>query len=162
MKTHEMNLQPKYFDFMKDGTKRIELRLYDEKRSQIGLGDIIEFSKSENDKLKAEVIGLLRYNSFKDLFEDFDISILADASMTKEERMKPSIINPSRKKRIAAGSGTKVEDVNRLLKQFDQMQQLMKKFTGKNSKMNIRKARKKIAGMNFDKLTGKGGGNLPF
>ena len=85
MKTHEMNLQPKYFDFMKEGTKRIELRLYDEKRSQIELGDIIEFSKSENDKLKAEVIGLLRYNSFKDLFEDFDISILADASMTKEE-----------------------------------------------------------------------------
>ena len=70
---------------MKGGTKRIELRLYDEKRSQIQLGDIIEFSKSENDKLKAEVIGLLRYNSFKDLFEDFDISILADASMTKEE-----------------------------------------------------------------------------
>ena len=85
MKTHKMNLQSKYFDFMKDGTKRIELRLYDEKRSQIKLGDIIEFSKSENDKLKAEVIGLLLYNSFKDLFEDFDISILADASMTKEE-----------------------------------------------------------------------------
>ena len=85
MKTHEMNLQPKYFDYMKYGTKRIELRLHDEKRSQIELGDIIEFSKSESDKLKAEVIGLLRYNSFKDLFEDFDISILADASMTKEE-----------------------------------------------------------------------------
>ncbi|MBR2830999.1 ASCH domain-containing protein [Candidatus Saccharibacteria bacterium] len=85
MKTHEMNLQPKYFDFMKNGTKRVELRLYDEKRSQIELGDIIEFSKSENDILKAEVIGLLRYNSFKDLFEDFDISILADASMTKVE-----------------------------------------------------------------------------
>ncbi len=85
MKTHEMNLQPKYFDFMKDGTKRIEIRLYDEKRSQIQLGDIIEFSKSKDDKLRAEVIGLLRYNSFKDLFEDFDISILADASMTKKE-----------------------------------------------------------------------------
>jgi ASC-1-like (ASCH) protein len=85
MKTHEMNLQPKYFDFIKAGTKRIELRLFDEKRSQIELGDIIEFSKSENDKLKAEVVGLLRYRSFKDLFEDFDISLLADASMTKEE-----------------------------------------------------------------------------
>ena len=85
MKTYEMNLQPKYFDFIKDGTKRIELRLFDEKRSQIELGDIIEFSKSENDKLKVEVIGLLRYKSFKELFEDFDISILADASMTKEE-----------------------------------------------------------------------------
>lgn len=85
MKVHEMNLQPKYYDFIKYGTKRIELRLYDEKRSKIQLGDIIEFSKSERDKLKAEVIGLLRYNSFKDLFEDFDISILADASMTKDE-----------------------------------------------------------------------------
>ncbi len=80
-----MNLQPKYFDFMKEGTKRIELRLYDEKRSHIKLGDIIEFSKSENDKLKAEVIGLLRYSSFEDLLEDFDISILADASTTKKE-----------------------------------------------------------------------------
>ncbi|MBO7395156.1 MAG: signal recognition particle protein [Ruminococcus sp.] len=83
-------------------------------------------------------------------------------SMTKAERAKPSIINPSRKKRIAAGSGNKVEDVNRLLKQFEQMQKMMKQFTGKNSKMNLRKARKQLAGMNFDKMTGKGGGNLPL
>lgn len=82
-------------------------------------------------------------------------------SMTKAERAKPSIINPSRKRRIAKGSGSKVEDVNRLLKQFDQMQQVMKKFTGKNNKMSLRKARKQLAGMNFDKMTGKGGGNLP-
>ena len=83
-------------------------------------------------------------------------------SMTKAERAKPSIINPSRKRRIAAGSGTRVEDVNRLLRQFEDMQKLMKKFTGKGSKMNMRKARKQLAGMNFDKMTGKGGGNLPF
>ena len=82
-------------------------------------------------------------------------------SMTKAERAKPSIINPSRKRRIAAGSGTKVEEVNRLLKQFDQMQKMMKQFTGKNSKMNLRKARKQLAGMNFDKIAGRGGGNLP-
>ena len=85
MKTHEMNLQPKYFDFIKDGTKRIELRLYDEKRQLIRLGDIIEFTKSDDEKFKAEVIGLLLYSSFNDLFEDFDISILADATMTKQE-----------------------------------------------------------------------------
>ena len=83
-----MNLQPKYFDFIKDGTKRIELRLYDEKRRSIQLGDIIEFAKSEDEKFKAEVIGLLRYNSFADLFEDFDISILADSSMTKQELLE--------------------------------------------------------------------------
>ena len=55
-------------------------------------------------------------------------------SMTREERQKPSIINPSRKRRIAAGSGVKVEDVNRLLKQFEQMQKMMKKFGGKFKK----------------------------
>ncbi len=52
-------------------------------------------------------------------------------SMTPEERKKPNIINPSRKKRIATGSGVKVEDVNKLLKQFEQMQKVMKKFGGK-------------------------------
>ena len=85
MTTHQMNLQPKYFDFIKNGTKRIELRLYDEKRQQIKLGDSIEFLKSENEKFKAKVIGLLRYETFSDLFNDFDISVLADQSMTKQE-----------------------------------------------------------------------------
>ncbi len=57
-------------------------------------------------------------------------------SMTPEERARPEIINPSRKKRIAAGSGNSVSDVNRLLKQFEQMQKMFKQFgvTGKNSK----------------------------
>lgn len=85
MAIHEMNLQPKLFDPIKYGTKRIELRLYDEKRQKITLGDTIEFYKSENDRIQTKVIGLLRYNSFKELFEDFDISILADSSMTKAE-----------------------------------------------------------------------------
>jgi len=59
-------------------------------------------------------------------------------SMTKAEREKPSIINPSRKRRIAAGSGTEVQDVNRLLKQFDQMKQMMKKLGGKKGKRRMR------------------------
>ena len=58
------------------------------KRQSIQLGDIIEFAKSDDEKFKAEVIGLLRYNSFADLFEDFDISILADSSMTKQELLE--------------------------------------------------------------------------
>ena len=85
MTTHQMNLQSKYFDFIKNGTKRIELRLYDEKRQQIKLGDSIEFSKSENEKFKVRVIGLLRYETFSDLFNDFNISVLADQAMTKQE-----------------------------------------------------------------------------
>lgn len=55
-------------------------------------------------------------------------------SMTKEERAKPSIINPSRKRRIAAGSGMRVEDVNRLLRQFEQTQKLIKQLRGKGGR----------------------------
>ena len=51
-------------------------------------------------------------------------------SMTKEERQKPEIINFSRRKRIAAGSGTSVADVNRLLKQFEDMKKMMKRLSG--------------------------------
>jgi len=50
-------------------------------------------------------------------------------SMTKEERQDPSIINSSRKRRIAMGSGTTVQDVNRLLKQFEDMKRMMKQFS---------------------------------
>lgn len=51
-------------------------------------------------------------------------------SMTKEERKKPEILKASRKQRIAKGSGTEVADVNRLLKQFEQMKAMMKMFSG--------------------------------
>ncbi|HFC53364.1 MAG TPA: signal recognition particle protein, partial [Gammaproteobacteria bacterium] len=51
-------------------------------------------------------------------------------SMTVRERQRPEIIKGSRKRRIASGSGTQVQDVNRLLKQFKQMQKMMKKMSG--------------------------------
>lgn len=60
-------------------------------------------------------------------------------SMTPKERENPDIINPSRKRRIAAGSGQKVEDVNRLLNQHKQMQKLFKQFNGKGSKKKMRR-----------------------
>ena len=50
-------------------------------------------------------------------------------SMTMKERRMPKLIAGSRKRHIALGSGTQIQDVNRLLKQFDQMQKMMKKFT---------------------------------
>ncbi|MBQ8208003.1 MAG: signal recognition particle protein [Clostridia bacterium] len=55
-------------------------------------------------------------------------------SMTKQEREKPEIINANRKKRIAAGSGTTVEDVNKLLRQFEQIRKMMKQLSGMNPK----------------------------
>ena len=55
-------------------------------------------------------------------------------SMTQAERDNPSILNNSRKKRIAAGSGTQIVDINRLLKQFEMMQQMTRQMTGGNLK----------------------------
>lgn len=55
-------------------------------------------------------------------------------SMTREERQNPQIINGSRRKRICAGSGTTVQEVNRLLNQFDQMKKMLRQFSGKGGK----------------------------
>ena len=60
-------------------------------------------------------------------------------SMTAKEREKPGIIDAKRKRRIAAGSGTKVEDVNALLKQFDMMQKMMKQMNGKGGRKMMAK-----------------------
>jgi signal recognition particle subunit SRP54 len=78
-------------------------------------------------------------------------------SMTPSERSKPSIINPSRKRRIAAGSGNTVADVNRLLKQFEGMQKMMKQFGlgGKGGKgkgkggMDMAKMARQMRNMNL-------------
>ncbi|ARU62413.1 signal recognition particle protein [Tumebacillus avium] len=70
-------------------------------------------------------------------------------SMTPIERIEPKVIDSSRRKRIAKGSGTTVQDVNRLLKQFEEMQKMMKQFSGMAKKM--KKGKK-----------GKGFPKLPF
>ena len=70
-------------------------------------------------------------------------------SMTQAERDNPAMLNSSRKKRIAAGSGTSVVEVNRLIKQYDAMQQMVKQLSGKNMK----KLQKKMGRM--------GGGGFP-
>ena len=58
-------------------------------------------------------------------------------SMTKKERSKPDIINASRRKRIAAGAGVKVEDVNKLLRQYEQMKKMFKQMNTKGGKRNL-------------------------
>ena len=69
-------------------------------------------------------------------------------SMTVEERRNPGILNASRKKRIARGSGSSVQDVNRLIKQFNEMKKMMKMFTGSQKSM---KKRGGFAGLPFFK-----------
>ena len=88
-------------------------------------------------------------------------------SMTKEERTHPDIINPSRKRRIAAGCGMKVEDVNKLLAQFKQMKKMINQFGGKGGSKVSKKMRRlmqqnpemaqKMMGM-----TGSGKNSNPF
>jgi signal recognition particle subunit SRP54 len=51
-------------------------------------------------------------------------------SMTRDERQRPKIINGSRRRRIAVGSGTSIQEVNRLLKDFDKMKKMMKRLMG--------------------------------
>ena len=86
-------------------------------------------------------------------------------SMTPYERENPNVLNSNRKKRIAAGSGTQVVDVNRLLKQFDMLQTMTKQFSGGKMPRNMRKMMKKggkggmggLGGM----MPGMGGGKFP-
>ena len=78
------------------------------------------------------VMAMVPGMSGKDVKVDEDMIVRTEAiilSMTLKERNNPDIINSSRKKRIAKGSGTSVEEVNRLLKQFDQMKKLMKQMS---------------------------------
>jgi signal recognition particle subunit SRP54 len=71
-------------------------------------------------------------------------------SMTRKEKIRPDIINGSRKKRIAKGSGTQIQDINKLLKQFKQMQKMMKKMSGKGGMAKMMRG-----------MGGMGGGQFP-
>lgn len=84
---HKIKLQPEYYDYVLKGTKRIEIRLFDEKRQLINIVDKIEILKEPDliESFEVEVVGLLRYQNFESLLNDFDISILADSSKNKED-----------------------------------------------------------------------------
>ena len=73
-------------------------------------------------------------------------------SMTEKERTNPDIINPSRKKRIAAGCGQTVEDVNKLLSQYKQMQKLFKQMNGKGGKRRRKQKMRLPAGMDLSQF----------
>ena len=70
-------------------------------------------------------------------------------AMTTAERSNTNIINGSRRKRIAAGSGTRVQDINKLLKQFAEMKKMMKKMTGAKGKKGLKGFPKGMQNMKF-------------
>lgn len=86
---------------------------------------------------------------------DYTMAIIR--SMTMKERENPEIINPSRKRRIAAGCGMQVEDVNRLLNQFKQMQKLYKQMNGKGSKKMMKRMQRMGMGSGMPGMGGMGG-----
>ena len=133
---------------------------YDEKKaaelekkireSTFTLDDYLEqFSQIKNmgnmEQLMAMMPGMK--GSFKDAKIDEKALAHQEAiikAMTKREREKPDILNASRKKRIAAGSGTTVEEVNKLLKQFEQIRALMKQFSDPRKMAKFGRGKMKI------------------
>lgn len=83
---HEMKLAEGPFERMRKGEKVIELRLYDEKRQGIKIGDVIKFSKLPNltETLSVEVTGLLVYRTFPELIEDLPASYLGYKESDKD------------------------------------------------------------------------------
>lgn len=102
-KTHEMKLVDFAFNLIKNGKKDIELRLYDEKRQLLNVGDYIEFRNIEtNEIIKYEVVNLHIRDSFKELWNEFDIkrfgcydnegSSMMDKFYSKEEQEKYKVV----------------------------------------------------------------------
>lgn len=93
-----------------------------------GLGKIPNQSMDDNEGVMKQTIAIIN-------------------SMTKKERRMPKIIVGSRKKRIAMGSGTQIQDVNKLLKQFERMQKMMKKFNNPGSMKKMMRGIQGIPGL---------------
>ncbi|GIO83876.1 signal recognition particle protein [Paenibacillus faecis] len=109
------------------------------------------------DQIMDMIPGMGKMKQMKDIKVDEKQMSRVEAivhSMTKQEKQNPDMINHSRRKRIAAGSGTSLADVNRLIKQFDEMRRMMKQFSdmmgpkGKGSKM-MKQLGKAGKGMRF-------------
>ena len=134
---YEKKLRKAEFDF-NDFLDQIE-----QMRKMGGMGQLLSMIPGMNKMKGLDVSGL----------DDsaFDRTEAIIFSMTAEERRRPEIINPSRKKRIAAGAGVDITEVNRLVKQFDQMRKMMKQMSGQ-----VSKKAKKGGGLNL------GNFKLPF
>ena len=131
--------------FDEEEAKKLEEKLrknqftFDDFRDQIS-----KIKKMGNIKdLAAMIPGMSK--AIKDVEIDNDafkgIEAIID-SMTPYERQHPEVINPSRRRRIAAGSGTSIQEVNRLIKQFDDMRKMMKMATSKNAARMMAQAQK--------------------
>ena len=103
---HRMRLNRVHFFKIKDGSKVIEVRLFDENRQKVRIGDKIEFSiiDSPEEKLLVSVFGLSRFNNFKDLFSSFDYKKFGHSNgITVEQQVKNEYNCYTVEKEIAYG-----------------------------------------------------------
>lgn len=86
MSEHTLKLQEEYYNYILNGTKRIEIRLNDEKRKLLSKGDTIRFLKEPllEDNFTTKIIDLIYFENFEQMFETFSIEVLADKSVDKE------------------------------------------------------------------------------
>lgn len=122
-----------------DQARKLEKKM---KNSDLNLEDFLEqMQQMKKMGPLQDLLGMLpgmNAKALKDVKIDEKDMVRTEAiiqSMTFKERRNPDIISSSRKKRIAAGSGTQVADVNRLLKQFEQTKKMMKQFSGMQHKL---------------------------
>ncbi len=137
-----------------DKAKELEQKL---KKQEFDFEDLLQqMEQIENMGPLDKVLGMIPgMGNLKDQLGDVDLngkemkrSRAIIQSMTPDERRNPSLLNASRKKRIAKGSGTSVQDVNRIIKQLNEMKKMMKMFTGSQKSM---KKRGGFAGLPFFK-----------
>ena len=130
--------------------------------NKLDLNDMLmQFQEMKKMGSMKDILGMLpgMNKKLKDTDVDdrqIDLTMAIIRSMTYKERSNPDIINPSRKKRIAAGCGMKVEDVNRLLNQYRQMQKIYKQMNGSGNK-KMMKRMQRMGGMGGG-MPGMGGG----
>lgn len=84
---YQMGLQEKYFNDIKYGTKKIEMRLNDEKRKLLNIGDTLYFllEPDRKKKIKSKIVNLIRYNNFEEAINDIQIDYLASIDDSKED-----------------------------------------------------------------------------
>ena len=135
------------------------------RNNQFTLDDMLDqFEQMKSMGSLKDMLGMLPGQAMKGVNVDdvddkaVDRSVAIIRSMTKKERVSPAILNASRRKRIATGSGTSVQEVNRLIKQFTEAQKMMKQFAGFGGRGS--KKGKKRKGKSFGGFGGPGG--FPF
>lgn len=109
------------------------------RKNQFTLADMLDqFEQMKKMGSLKDLLGMMPGQAMKGVKVDdvddrmVDRSVAIIRSMTRKERLNPNLLNAGRRKRIAAGSGTSVQEVNQLMRQFEQTQRMMKQFSGKS------------------------------